>query len=125
MSNRQESEPTQFVSFQVAVKKLSMDAFGTIPMDGTALSEQNPLMGTVWNNSPALDSYADLAGTPNATQSINSLSAFTPELEPLSTSTTQMEIMPHEAFNIFSSSVFSNTFRHNYCYVSGNCPKYI
>ncbi len=62
-----------------------MDAFGTIPLDGTALSEQNPIMGA------ALDSFVGLTGMPNPTQSIASQGAFIPELEPLSMSTIQLK----------------------------------
>ena len=64
-----------------------MNAFGTIAVDETALSQQNPLMGSVLNSGVlALDTYVGITGMPNAI-----LGAFTPELESLSTSTTNLE----------------------------------
>ncbi len=84
-----------------------MDAFGIIPLDGTALSEQNPLMGFALNSGVlALDSYVGLSGVPNA---INSQVVFTPELELLLTSTTKLESDFTGSVIPFSSST-ANTF---------------
>ena len=63
-----------------------MNFSGTIPLDGTALSQQNSLMESVLNSgTSALDSYVGITGMPNAIQG-----AFTLEV-PLSTSTTNLE----------------------------------
>jgi hypothetical protein len=79
-----------------------MDAFGTIPLDGTALSERNPIMGA------ALDSYVGLTGIPNAIGFTNSEGAFTPELEPLSMSTIQLKSDSAGAIIPLSPSTASN-----------------
>jgi len=62
-----------------------MDAFETTPLDGMALSGQDPLMGSVWHNA-ALDGNAGLTGALDTIRSTANRGAFTPELEPLSTS---------------------------------------
>ncbi len=89
-----------------------MDAFGTIPLDGMALSGQDPLMGSVWNSAAALDSNAGLTGVLNAIQSTASRGAFTPNLEePLPTVTAQSE---HDsATKLFSRSIPTNEWNNS------------
>jgi hypothetical protein len=79
-----------------------MDALGTIPLDRTALSEQNPIMGT------ALDSFVGLTGMPNPTHSLANQGTFTPELESFPMSTTQLEPDSAEAIIPLSLSTASN-----------------